>query len=249
MPGIHWDLDEQVGSLRRTCLRFQAEYAGSPYFDEATRGRFGPGYGRIEAEALHGVVRYYKPRRVVEIGSGVSTHCIKSALRLNGGGRITCIEPHPSSAVRAIADVLIEQPVQATKLGVFEVLDRHDLVFIDSSHAVRPGSDVNHLVLEVLPRLRAGVVVHIHDLNFPYDYQANLFSSLWTWSEGSLVRAWMTDNPRVATLFCMSALHHDRTDELRTVFPDYKACRAEHGLILRREGDFPASLFLQIADY
>jgi hypothetical protein len=249
LPGIHWDLDEQVETLRAVCLPFQEEYGGSPFFQEGTRGQFGLGYGRIEAEALHGVIRHYRPRRVVEVGSGVSTHCIKSALRMNGVGRVTCIEPHPSSAVRAIADVLVEQPVQKTPLVLIEELDRGDVLFVDSTHAVHAGSDVNHLVLEVLPRLRSGVVVHIHDLNFPYDYQADLFSSLWQWSEGTLVRAWMTDNPRVRTLFCMSALHHDRPDALAAVFPDYEPAPTRSGLLPDgAAGDFPASLFVEMVD-
>jgi hypothetical protein len=80
LPGIAIDLDEQSSNLRRTCLPYLSEYVGNQVYREAVSGGFGPGYGYIEAEALHGVIRYFKPARVIEVGSSVSTCCTLAAL-------------------------------------------------------------------------------------------------------------------------------------------------------------------------
>ena len=157
-------------------MPYQKEYEGNRVYRQAVSQHFGPGYGYIEAQALHGVLRYYKPKRVVEIAGGVSTYCMLAALEMNRTETaepwsLTCIEPHPSARLRALAGIhLIRQPVQTVPLEVFQELSVRDLLFIDSSHMVKMGSDVNHLILEVLPRLRRGVIVHFHDINLPYDY-------------------------------------------------------------------------------
>jgi predicted O-methyltransferase YrrM len=178
LPGIRVDLDAQLKVLERACASFASEVAGATTYRTAIARNFGPGFGYIEAQALHGVIRTYAPARIVEIGSGVSTYCSYIALRANEiDGKVwemTCIDPDPSSALRDLVRAepkirLITQKVQAVSLQEFTRLSADDLLFVDSSHAVKAGSDVNHLILEVLPRLNAGVLVQFHDNYFPYD--------------------------------------------------------------------------------
>lgn len=262
MPGIDWDPDHQLEALRRICLPFRAEYRENRTYAEAVKGEFGPGYGPVEAQALHAVVRHFRPARITEIGSGVSTACMLEATRLNeaDGARradVTCIEPYPSAALRALqaagAIDLIEQPVQAVPADELTALGPGDLLFIDSSHTVKTGSDVNYLILEVLPRLGTGVLVHFHDIYFPYDYTPLTLRTLWHWNETSLLRAFMLHNERVRTLFCMSLLHHDAPEEMGEVFPGYDPEPLENGLCVEDPGPmgyprhhFPCSIYLEM---
>jgi len=253
MPGIDSDLEGQVARLEEACLPYQAEYAGAASYIEATLAASGPGYGYIESQALHGALRYLKPRRIVEVGSGVSTFCMRHALSLNEAEgapqtQLTCIEPYPSDRLRDMKDVqLIPRPVQQVSLDVFTSLQAGDFLFIDSTHAVKAGGDVNFLMLEVLPRLAPGVVVHVHDIYLPYDYQRDLFNTAYFWSETSLLRAFLTHNDHARILFCMSQLHYERPDVLRRVFPDYVPQPANDGLAEPEvPGHFPSAIYIEI---
>ena len=260
LPGIDADLDRQVERLREICLPHREETAGNAVYRHAAERGFGPGYGYIEAQALHAVVRHFRPRRVVEVGSGVSTWCLRHALRKNAEEhgrefRLTCVEPFPSQALRRMEGIeLLEQPVQELDPeGVFAELGEGDLLFVDSSHTVKPGSDVDFLVLEVWPRLRPGVVVHVHDIYLPYDYAPNTLQTFFHWTETALVRAFLTHNPHARVLFCQSQLHDARPEALRDVHPEYEPARHVDGLVGDEvrpfeapAGHFPASLYFQV---
>ena len=258
LPGIDADLDSQVNRLRAMCLPFQSEYATNESFLEATKERFGPGYGFIEAMALHGVIRSLKPRRIVEVGAGVSTFCMFKAVELNDAETGTrtemmSIDPYPSDALMQLDRVeVIRNPVQRVAISTFESLEAGDFLFIDSSHTVKPGGDVNYLILEVLPRLASGVTVHFHDIYLPYDYQRDVLHTFMHWSETSLLRAYLTNNNRARIVFCLSQLHYDRREDLKDVFPGYRPQSEDHGL--QSDGyrpfepiaeHFPASIYIE----
>lgn len=249
LPGLAWDLERQLDSLRRVVAASADERDGFEAFERATRDDFGPGFGPIEARVLYSVVRTARSRHVVEVGAGVSTAVILSALKRNGSGVITCIDPHPHSALRHLPVTLVQAPVQAVPLETFTVLQENDVLFIDSTHAVRVGGDVNYIVLEILPRLSSGVLVHFHDIFLPYDYSPSFLESLWSWTETSLVRAYLVGNESVRVLFCLSALHHARAAALASIIPDYRPRMMRDGLNSTPEETnthFPASLWLQI---
>lgn len=256
LPGVASDLDGQAENLRRICMPFQNEYAGNQTYREAVERHFGPGYGYIEAQALHGVMRHYHPRRVIEVGSGVSTYCMLKALELNEQEtgqtfNLTCVEPYPSKPLRALGRAkLIQAPVQTVPFENFKELASGDLLFIDSSHVVKPGGDVNYLILDVLPRLAPGVIVHFHDIYLPYDYPRDVLRTYFQWMETSLLRAYLIHNEHVRIVFCLSQLHYDRQEVLKQVFPEYVPTRDENGLELRDEAagkrtHFPASIYIQ----
>ena len=255
MVGVDMNVAAQAEEVLRTVKPYEPEYRGNAAYKEGTAKGFGPGFGYIEAQCLHGVLRSRKPRRVCEVGSGVSTYCTLRALECNESeghfGRLTCIEPNPSKFLRAAADKsieLIEQPVQAVDPNFFRELEAGDLLFIDTTHVVKPGGEVIYLYLEVLPRLRPGVIVHIHDIYFPYLYQRNLLqlNSLFQWSETALLLALLVNNSRMNVLFCLSLLHYDAPAVLRSVFPEYSPQLAEDGLCASEAtGHFPSSIYLQ----
>ncbi len=259
LPGLDVDLDEQVAVLQRVCEGYKSEYAGNSAFKEGVANHFGPGYGYIEAQALHAVIRYYKPARIVEVGSGVSTYCMLKATELNESETgeptsIVSIEPYPSQKLRSLSGVeLIAKPVQTVPLEVFAELGAGDLLFIDSSHTVKPGGDVNYLILEVLPRLRPGVIVHFHDIYLPYDYRRAVLRTFLHWTETSLLRAYLISNHRAKILFCLSHLHYERKDALKSIFPEYTPQEDNDGLQPEKykpfepvPEHFPSSIYIEV---
>ena len=256
LPGISYDMCEFERTLRRLCDPYRDEYADLSAWRQAMSSGAGPGYGYIESQCLHAVLRSLKPQQVIEVGSGVSTAIILDALDRNDvAHQVTCIEPYPSSwLVHNKAVTLIREPVQVLDIEIFKTLSRNDLLFIDSTHTVKPGSDVNYLMLEVLPRLNPGVIVHFHDIYLPYDYSRDVLDTFLHWQETSLLRAFLIDNSRARILLSLSLMHYDRPDVLRQVFPAYVPEPDENGM---RRGSakamessikehFPCSTYIEV---
>ncbi len=259
LPGITTSIDEQVSNLKAICLPFQKETIASEFYRAADQRSLGPGYGFIEGQALHCVVRHFKPQRIIEVGSGFSTHCIVKACELNRletmeSCEVTSIEPYPSQAVRNLSQIhLIEKQVQTVPTTIFEGLRENDFLFIDSSHTVKTGSDVNFLILEVLPRLHSGVIVHFHDIYLPYDYGRTADRTYLHWSETSLLHAFLIFNERARIIASLSMLHYECKDELKALFPEYSPQQDQNGLWIgtgnpfaHKSGHFPSSLYIQI---
>ncbi|WP_119418447.1 class I SAM-dependent methyltransferase [Desertibaculum subflavum] len=134
-------------------------------------------FPRLDAAAAYAIVRSTQPARVVEIGSGHSTRFLARAVRDGGlATRITAIDPAPRAAIGGLDVTFLRQTVHQAGLAPFERLAAGDILFIDSSHILMPGSDVDLLFGHVLPRLAAGVRVHIHDIFLPDDYP-----TAWEW--------------------------------------------------------------------
>lgn len=259
LRGIRVDLDEQAAHLHTICTPYRAEYMGSPWYRQAVSEGYGPGYGSIEAQALHAIVRYLRPARIIEIGSGVSTRCAFAATQLNAAetGReasITCIEPHPSAALQRLAArtdtvKILRDPVQQVPLNTFAELQENDIMFVDSSHVLKAGSDVGHIVLEILPTLARGVAVHFHDIYLPYAYQRDVLKTFLHNNETPLVAAFLAYNYRFQIIFCLSQLHYDRAEALATVFPDYRPQPGWRGLRTSGSaGHFPSALWLRVVE-
>jgi predicted O-methyltransferase YrrM len=148
---------------------------------------------------LEAFLRYLLPRRLIEVGSGFSTLVSARVNRelLDGSMHVTCIEPYPRGflvdGVPGISELRVEK-VQETPLAVFEELGENDVLFIDTSHVAKTGSDVVWLYQEVVPRLRPGVVVHIHDVFAPGEYPQAWVLDGWGWNELYVVRAFLAFN-------------------------------------------------------
>lgn len=250
MVGIDSTVDDEIDWLRKSCQAFIGETTGNRVYLEATAGRLGPGFGYIEAQVLHCFLRFTQPRRIVEVGSGVSTACALHAIALNQHRcEITCIEPSPKEwLLREKLITLKKQTVQTIPLEFFAGLKSGDFLFIDSSHAVKTGSDVNFLILEVLPRLKAGVFVHFHDITFPYCYNPDSLRSFIHPQEAALLQAYLIGNRQLHVLFSLSRLHHERSHEMREILPEYRPMPMTTGLSdSSATGHFPSSIYLQVA--
>jgi Methyltransferase domain len=263
MSGVDVDLDEQIDNLRHVCAPFQQESEGNPYYQHAINQPFRSGrsrfFGYIEAQVLHAVIRHYKPARIIEIGSGVPTYCSFQATSMNRkdtgvNGQILCLEPDPVDMIKHIAKTadnveLIAKPVQAVPLEYFRELRPNDIVFIDSNHVVRSGSEVNFIVLEILPILPKGVLVQFHDIYLPYDYDREVLQNFIHPNETALVAAFLACNTRYKILFSLSMLHYERPHEMQSVLPEYNPESDWRGM---RVGEwdqakhFPSSLWLRV---
>ncbi len=251
LRGVDMDVAQQVDWLSSTVAPFEPEYRDNEVYRSSQAGHVGPGFGYIEAQCYHGVVRSLGPRRIVEVGSGVSTRCAMSAVALNAvegrPGRITCIEPYPSAFLRAADVDLVAAPVESLDPAYFDTLEAGDLLFIDSTHAVRPGGDVLYIYLSLLPRLKPGVTVHIHDIYLPYLYQRDVLDSLFQWTETALLAALLTNNARLRVLCSLSQLSYDAPEALARTFPEYHPQPHVDGLNSGGAGHFPSSIYLRTA--
>jgi hypothetical protein len=172
------------------------------------------------------MIRSFRPRLIIEVGSGVSTFYSQLALKKNECGTIFCIEPYPTTSLAAFAERegihFARSAVQSVKLSEFESLQANDILFIDSSHMVKLGSDVWYLFLEVLPRLSPGVLVHIHDIHFPYacpDPDDWIMKRRQFWNESALLQAMLCGNSRLQIMLCTSLIAYCDPRALKKAFP------------------------------
>jgi hypothetical protein len=253
LPGIGWDLEAQLGWLRATCSEHLDEVRGFPFLAGPAEGGAQFGYGPIEGQVLHCVVRGLAPPLVVEVGSGSSTVLIAEAAERNraegrGETRIVTIDPYPPPQVEDLPGVeSLAVPAQAVPDAVFEELGEGDLLFIDSTHSVKAGSELARLYLELLPTVAPGVTIQIHDIFLPYANSPGILrTDLWDWQETTLVAALLTGNPRLEVLCCQSALHDGAPERLGEILPDYVPLPMSAGLDTGEgAGHYPSSLWLR----
>ena len=131
-------------------------------------------FNGFDAAVYYSLIRHLQPRRIIEIGGGYSTQIAAKAFARNDKGRLTCVEPYPDARlINANLNVeVIQKRVEEIDVDFFACLEADDILFIDSSHAVKFGSDVCYEFLDLLPQLRSGVWIHVHDIFFPHDYPA-----------------------------------------------------------------------------
>lgn len=256
MPGVAGtDLADQVQEATRWFTpAVRAHLAEVDVHADAVQQNGADGYGPMEAQFLHAFVATNRPARVVQVGAGVSTAVILDAADAHGlDVEVTCVDPYPTALLRRLADegriTLVEEPAQTVDLGVLTALGDGDLLFIDSTHTVKPGSEVNRLVLEVLPRLGKGVTVHVHDIMFPFDHPVDLLEGrLFFWDESTLLHAWLVDNRRAAIRLSESMLVHGAESTLKELLVGYRPPRLRGGLFDGPRGDahFPSATWVAI---
>lgn len=189
-----------------------------------------PAFGLIDGRLYAGMLRHLRPGRLVEVGSGHSTALLLDVVEATPGWepQITCIEPYPAVLHERLLPgdteriTLLDERVQDVDPAVFAGLGAGDVLFIDSTHVAKVGSDVNHLVFEVIPRLADGVVVHIHDIDYPFEYRRAWVEQGRAWSEAYLVRALLIDNRRLRVLLFSSYLQAFHDEQLEQLVPGHR---------------------------
>jgi hypothetical protein len=207
--------------------RFRDEYQRFPTVPTEEDNRFYLGNGLfdgVDALVAYCMVRHFQPRSVIEVGSGFSSLVLGDAAAKNGYAGVICIEPSPREFLRRGfpgLQTLMEKNVQEIDLEFFSQLQSGDFLFIDSSHTVKIGGDVNYLFLEVLPRLNPGVLVHVHDIFLPFEYRRDwVLDEFRFWTEQYLLQAFLTFNSEFEVLLANYFLSDYHQEHLKTVFPD-----------------------------
>ena len=233
LPGIDMNDSVQLDLMTKHFPRFRSEYERIPIQPTAERGSFhldNTLFGGTDALVAYCMVRQFQPQLIIEIGSGLSSVLLAQAVARNDGSDLICIEPFPREFVRKGFPglrSLIEKKVQDIDLEFFSQLESSDLLFIDSSHAVKIGGDVNYLFLEVLPRLKPGVIVHVHDIFLPFEYRRDwVMDEFRFWSEQYLLQAFLTFNSEFEVLMANRYLAHRYLDDLKATFPSLEKLKA-----------------------
>lgn len=226
LPGVDLNTRGQLELLRQFRYSDELQAFTVPKHNDLTYS-FGNGYfDSGDAEFLYNMVRIRKPRRVVEIGSGNSTLLVIEAVKRNRAEDPSyvcdhvCIEPYEMPWLERSGVQVRRERVELVSKAIFEQLDRNDLLFIDSSHVIRPQGDVLCEFLEILPILRSGVFVHIHDIFTPRDYPRSwVVDKVRLWDEQYLLEALLSRNPNWRIIGAVNYLKHDHYDALKAACP------------------------------
>jgi hypothetical protein len=249
------DIEKQLGWLLEMCPpELAAALPTLGLYEYAAKENGAVGFGPIETDLLYCFVRTRKPRRMTQIGAGASTSVVLRAAKEAGVPiDVTCVDPFPTDYLRELhakGDIILRDvPVQELTASEFAALGPGDVLFIDSTHTVSPGSDVNYLILEVLPRLAKGVFVHFHDVTLPYDYMPSVLSrDLFFWSESVLLHAYLADNSRFEIRLGCAMIHDKALKRAQGIIPTYNnPMKTDRGLAdADAGGDFPASIWLEV---
>jgi Methyltransferase domain len=222
LVGIDMNQSTQLDLLQNHFPRFRDEYKNFPA--ELSPAHRTPFRG-TDVLVAYCMVRHFKPRRIIEVGSGFSSLVLAQAAAKNKNSSLICIDPFPGEPLRKgsipALQSLIETKIQDLDVEFFSQLESGDILFIDSSHTVKIGGDVNYLFLEVLPRLNPGVIVHVHDVFLPFEYRPDwVLNELRFWTEQYLLQAFLTFNSQFEVLLANYYLSRYHKEHLRTAFPD-----------------------------
>ncbi len=221
-----------LDALRQFAPEYNSFPRSEPTADMANVNFFleNQAFESVDAEVLYSMVRYFKPRRIIEIGSGYSTLLMLSALRANQRdgihGVLESYDPYAAPFLVGVQDAsalrLSSCPVQDVALDEFSKLKDGDFLFIDSSHVLKVGSDVQYEYLEILPSLNPGVLVHVHDIFLPADYPRSwIIQQQKFWNEQYILQAFLTFNHEFEVLLAASYLHRHQPDALAAAFGSY----------------------------
>ena len=232
LPGIDLNVSDQLELLKSFTFGEELRAFTESRRDELTYSFANGMFTSGDAEFLYNMVRLKKPKRVIEIGSGNSTLLVIEAIRRN---RVlqsdyvcehTCIEPYETPWLERSGVKVRREVVEAVDNSVFQQLESGDLLFIDSSHVIRPQGDVLCEFLEILPTLKKGVIVHIHDIFTPRDYpKAFVVDKVHFWNEQYLMEALLSGNPHWKIIGAVNLLYHEHYEQLRTACPFLTADR------------------------
>jgi predicted O-methyltransferase YrrM len=226
LSGINWNIESQLELL--SSFNFENELKKIPenYVSDTEFHYKNKSFESGDAEFLYSIIRLKKPKRIIEIGSGHSTKIAKLAISKNTSIDTTyicnqiCIEPYEMPWLEKIGVTVIRKRVEQIDIDFFRQLENNDILFIDSSHMIRPQGDVLFEFLELLPTLKKGVIVHIHDIFSPRDYlkewivEENKF-----WNEQYLLEAFLSCNNDWEIIGSLNYLKHNHYDLLQSKLP------------------------------
>lgn len=248
---INYDQSESLSFLN-SLEKFIQYFSNLDHFNIGQLNKYGKGYGYLESIILQSMIAEIKPKKIIEIGSGISTFCMLSALKeLNYKFEMLIVDPFVSKELETLVSkniniTIIKEKAENVELNNY--LNFYaDFLFIDTSHAVKPLGDVDFIYNRLLPKIN-NCIIHIHDIYFPYLYQNNLKENPWyQWSETQLLYCYLTNNNKSKIILNTSELFHNKKDVYKKIFPNIKLAKFEKGLRIDKDIDryFPSSIYLQ----
>ncbi len=181
-----------------------------------------PFFGCHDASILFSMLLEFRPRRVIEIGCGHSSRLLLDTNErfFKGATELTFIDPSLDSGLESLKARRICTPAQDIPLATFEQLSKNDILFLDSSHISKTGSDVNYFVFEILPVLKPGVLVHIHDIFYAFEYLEEwVLKEKRSWNEAYLIRAFLQYNSAFEIVYWNNFAWHRLREDLARQMP------------------------------
>lgn len=232
--GIDMNERKQIELLDLFAFEYRDEYdrfprnkTSTPFEYYVTNGMF----GSVDGEILYCMIRHFKPTRIIEVGSGNSTYLSAQAVMKNRQEdrayrcELTAIEPLPNDVLKAGfpgLSRLIPKEVQDVPLTEFEQLRENDILFIDSSHMLKIGSDVHYEYLEILPRTQKGVLIHVHDIFLPAEYPKEwILRDYHFYNEQYILQTFLTFNQEFEVLWAGHYMHLRYPERLEAAFSSY----------------------------
>lgn len=226
VDGINWNVGGQIELLKD--LAFSDELLTASPRRNGNKHLFSENgfFGAGDAEYWYQIIRCFKPRRIIEIGSGNSTIVAQEALKKNEKDtpgyscEHVCVEPYEAPWLAQMDVTLYREKVEDIGLSLFSMLERNDILFIDSSHVIRPQGDVLFEYLELLPSLKHGVLVHVHDIFSPNDYPKRwVEDEVRFWNEQYLLEAFLSHNSSWEVIGALNYLKRNHYSRLKAVAP------------------------------
>lgn len=226
-PGVNLHAQKQI-ELLSVLGRFHGDQPFSDSKKEGFRYYFDNDfYSYADGIVYYCMLRQLAPKRVIEIGSGFSSSLLLDTNDRHFDSRIQCtfIDPNPErlNSLLWTGDksrvTVIPQKIQDVDLSIFDCLEGGDILFVDSSHVSKVGSDVNLIFFEILPRLKAGVFIHFHDVFYPFEYPREYLNKRWAWNELYALRAFLSFNSDFEIALFPSYLERFHSEHLRQELP------------------------------
>jgi len=255
LVGIEMNDEAQFSLIENVLNKYKTEFNQFPIHHESNDGKakkynlINGGFMAVDGNVYYSLVRHLKPNKIVEIGSGNCTLLIQNAIQKNvdeghQASKLTTIEPYPPNYLKdglPFLAELKEVKVQDVPFSFFESLGKNDILFIDSTHALRSGGDVWYEYCEILPRLKSGVYVHIHDISLPKPYPKVYFDNKLYWNEQYLLQAFLTYNTKFEVVWAGNYLLEKYQEKMLKNFqPEYSLMRESHPF------SEPSSLWMRV---
>lgn len=227
LPGIDLNKDGQLELLKE----FAKYYPELPFSDsktDALRYYFNNEYySYADGIVLYSVLRHFRPARIIEVGSGYSSALMLDVMQkfLPENSDLTFIEPYPERLNSLLRNndrekvSVKEVEIQTVPPEFFSKLEAKDIFFVDSSHVSKTGSDLNYILFNILPALKPGVVIHFHDIFYPFEYPEAWVLDGRNWNEAYILRAFLMGNPDYKIIFFTSYMHQFHNKEMIAHLP------------------------------
>jgi predicted O-methyltransferase YrrM len=216
IAGINLNTQKQIDLIKDNLSKFYNEMLFKSNKQKNVRYYFeNDFYSYTDGIILHSMIRHFKPQRIIEIGSGFSSAVMldTNEFYFNNEINLTFIEPYPDRLKSLMSEedkkhnIIIEKDSQLVELEYFDKLEAGDILFIDSTHVSKTGSDVNYILFEILPSLKKGVLIHFHDIFYPFEYPKEWVFQGRNWNEDYILRAFLLYNNKFEILLFSDYIH------------------------------------------